>query len=83
MSPSFTGRPFIEGRTIHTHKAKSRRRRPLRDGLSLRVNKAHVPCLNTPGSPSFTGRPFIEGTSSVWMWSTTAPVAVLYGTAFH
>ena len=62
VSPSFTGRPFIEGSNPHYLPDLVRDcRRPLRDGLSLRVH----PVLRLAGlaivSPSFTGRPFIEG----------------------
>ena len=65
QSPSFTGRPFIEGPVQAWPWPRIRRRRPLRDGLSLRENDTLAGVAEVRRSPSFTGRPFIEGRNDV------------------
>ena len=58
MSPSFTGRPFIEGNTESQRVAAPSSRRPLRDGLSLRVSLARSSCQRAVGR-----RPLRDGLS--------------------
>ena len=62
QSPSFTGRPFIEGHSdghvtvSKTPKSPSFTGRPFIEGARRRPRR-----FSASASPSFTGRPFIEG----------------------
>ena len=61
-SPSFAGRPFIEGSLgVAICGGRFCSRRPLRDGLSLRAIRPRRDRSPEGWSPSFAGRPFIEG----------------------